>query len=77
MATEQKLLTRLYIRPDSFLNMTGTVRWFAGCLLPLLLSRAEGGRRERVYYVGIIEDDWDYAPSGKNLINGKNYTEDE
>lgn len=39
---------------------------------------AEGRRsRERIYYVGIIEDTWDYAPSGKNLLNGKNITDDE
>ncbi|XP_037323341.2 ferroxidase HEPHL1 isoform X1 [Pungitius pungitius] len=45
---------------------------FVGSLLLLLSSSgAEGGRsRERVYYVGIIEDYWDYAPSGKNLLNG-------
>uniref|UniRef100_A0A3B4GZ41 Hephaestin-like 1b n=1 Tax=Pundamilia nyererei TaxID=303518 RepID=A0A3B4GZ41_9CICH len=33
--------------------------------------------RERVYYVGIIEDLWDYAPSGKNLLNGKDIEDDE
>lgn len=39
---------------------------------------AQGKRsRERVYYVGIIEDTWDYAPSGKNLLNGKNIADDE
>uniref|UniRef100_A0A669BJI4 ferroxidase n=1 Tax=Oreochromis niloticus TaxID=8128 RepID=A0A669BJI4_ORENI len=33
--------------------------------------------QERVYYVGIIEDLWDYAPSGKNLLNGKAIEDDE
>ncbi|XP_020495499.2 ferroxidase HEPHL1 [Labrus bergylta] len=51
---------------------------FASCLLFLLSSGAEGKRsRERVYYVGIIEDSWDYAPSGKNLLNGKDVENDE
>ncbi|XP_068187172.1 ferroxidase HEPHL1-like [Antennarius striatus] len=41
-------------------------------------SGAEGRRsREIVYYVGIIEDLWDYAPSGKNLLNGKRIEDDE
>ncbi|XP_019108749.1 hephaestin-like protein 1 isoform X2 [Larimichthys crocea] len=51
---------------------------FASCLLLLLCNGAEGQRgRERVYYVGIIEDLWDYAPSGKNLLNGKDIENDE
>ncbi|KAM4726146.1 ferroxidase HEPHL1 isoform 2-T2 [Anableps anableps] len=33
--------------------------------------------RERVYYVGINEDDWNYAPSGKNLLNDVNIEDDE
>uniref|UniRef100_A0A3Q2PTM2 ferroxidase n=1 Tax=Fundulus heteroclitus TaxID=8078 RepID=A0A3Q2PTM2_FUNHE len=38
----------------------------------------EGKRRhERVYYVGIIEEDWSYAPSGKNLLNGQAIGDDE
>ncbi|XP_070772856.1 ferroxidase HEPHL1 [Enoplosus armatus] len=51
---------------------------FASCLLFLLSPGAEGQRgRERVYYVGIIEDSWNYAPSGKNLLNGKDVENDE
>ncbi|XP_030009984.1 hephaestin-like protein 1 isoform X3 [Sphaeramia orbicularis] len=58
--------------------MAGTVRILGGCLLFLLFSGAEGQRsRERVYYVGIVEDLWDYAPSGKNLLNGKDIQNDE
>ncbi|KAM4619806.1 ferroxidase HEPHL1 isoform 2-T2 [Polymixia lowei] len=56
--------------------MAGTLRLFASLLL-LLPSHAEVARRERVYYVGIVEDVWDYAPSGKNLINGKEVKDDE
>lgn len=46
--------------------------------LLLRASGAEGRRgRERVYYVGIVEDSWNYAPSGKNLLNGKDVGDDE
>ncbi|XP_062983231.1 ferroxidase HEPHL1 [Elgaria multicarinata webbii] len=31
----------------------------------------------RTYYIGIVEENWDYAPTGKNLITGQNLTEDE
>ncbi|XP_017273415.1 ferroxidase HEPHL1 [Kryptolebias marmoratus] len=55
-----------------------------GCLLLVLLvlpccgGGAAGKRsKERVYYVGIVEDLWDYAPSGKNLLNGKAIEEDD
>ncbi|XP_029924399.1 hephaestin-like protein 1 [Myripristis murdjan] len=54
--------------------MDGTLALLASFLF-LLSPCAEG--RERVYYVGIIEDLWDYAPSGKNLLNGKAVTDDE
>ncbi|XP_044077458.1 ferroxidase HEPHL1 [Siniperca chuatsi] len=58
--------------------MARTLVLFASCLLFLLSSGAEGTRsRERVYYVGIIEDWWDYAPSGKNLLNGEDVENDE
>lgn len=38
---------------------------------------AQGRSRERVYYVGIIEANWDYAPSGKNLLDGRAIVDDE
>uniref|UniRef100_UPI0037E8636B ferroxidase HEPHL1 isoform X2 n=1 Tax=Semicossyphus pulcher TaxID=241346 RepID=UPI0037E8636B len=58
--------------------MARTLGLFVSCLLFLLYSGAEGKRsREKVYYVGIIEDPWDYAPSGKNLLNGRNVANDE
>ncbi|CAJ1063928.1 ferroxidase HEPHL1 isoform X1 [Xyrichtys novacula] len=57
--------------------MARTSGLFVSCLF-LLSSAAEGKRsRERVYYVGIIEDAWDYAPSGKNLLNGQDVQDDE
>lgn len=58
--------------------MERTLWLLASCLLFLVSSGAEGKRsRERVYYVGIIEDTWDYAPSGKNLLNGNDVKDDE
>eukprot|EP00057_Strongylocentrotus_purpuratus_P010478 XP_011664952.1 PREDICTED: hephaestin-like protein 1 [Strongylocentrotus purpuratus] len=32
--------------------------------------------KERIYYVGIIERDWDYSPNKMNEITGKNITAD-
>uniref|UniRef100_A0A087YJH5 ferroxidase n=1 Tax=Poecilia formosa TaxID=48698 RepID=A0A087YJH5_POEFO len=47
-------------------------------LLFILSFGAEGAySRERIYYIGIIEDDWSYAPSEKNLLNGQNIADDE
>ncbi|XP_059207832.1 ferroxidase HEPHL1 [Centropristis striata] len=58
--------------------MARTLGLFVSCLLFILSSGAEGKRsRERVYYVGIIEDSWNYAPSGKNLLNGQDVENDE
>ncbi|KAM9348630.1 ferroxidase HEPHL1 [Symphorus nematophorus] len=58
--------------------MARTLGLFASCLLFLLGSGAEGRRgRDRVYYVGIVEDSWDYAPSGKNLQTGEDIGNDE
>ncbi|XP_076024217.1 ferroxidase HEPHL1 isoform X2 [Genypterus blacodes] len=55
-----------------------TAMLLAACSLVLLAAGAEGQRnRERVYYVGIVEEQWDYAPSGTNLLNGKDIAEDE
>ncbi|KAM4796126.1 ferroxidase HEPHL1 [Rhinophrynus dorsalis] len=31
----------------------------------------------RTYYIGIVEETWDYAPTGINLITGLNVTEDK
>ncbi|XP_042316140.1 ferroxidase HEPHL1 isoform X2 [Sceloporus undulatus] len=52
----------------------------APCLLPcaiilwhLLAARAS----VRIYYIGIVEENWDYAPSEKNLITGQNLLQDE
>ncbi|CAN9501344.1 unnamed protein product [Ophioblennius macclurei] len=61
-----------------------TLGQFAACLfclicLLILLSSASGATRsrERVYFVGIREESWNYAPSGKNLLNGKAIEDDE
>lgn len=58
--------------------MAETVRVLWTFLLFLFVHAAAGQRsRERVYYVGIVEDWWDYAPSGKNLLNGQDIDNDE
>lgn len=54
--------------------MDRTLPLLATCLL-LLLPCTEG--KERVYYVGIIEDAWNYSPSGKNLLSGQLIEKDE
>ncbi|XP_030056055.1 ferroxidase HEPHL1 isoform X1 [Microcaecilia unicolor] len=51
-----------------------------GCASALLLSALLFQAAEaatRIYYLGIVEEEWDYAPSGKNLVTGQNLTEDE
>ncbi|XP_003978693.3 LOW QUALITY PROTEIN: hephaestin-like protein 1 [Takifugu rubripes] len=58
--------------------MERSLRLLASCLLCVLCSGAGETRgRERVYYIGIIEGTWNYAPSGKNLLNGKDIANDE
>lgn len=59
--------------------MFGFRTLFPALLLLLLagLPVGEGRGRERVYYVGIQEINWDYAPTGRNLINGKQIADDE
>ncbi|MEQ2159059.1 hypothetical protein GOODEAATRI_018596, partial [Goodea atripinnis] len=46
-------------------------------LFVLSCCAEETHSREIVYYVGIIEDQWTYAPSGKNLLNGQAIEDDE
>ncbi|MEQ2302367.1 hephaestin-like 1 [Ameca splendens] len=46
-------------------------------LFVLSCGAEETHSREIVYYVGIIEDQWTYAPSGKNLLNGQAIEDDE
>lgn len=58
--------------------MDGILAPLASCLLSvLLLAPGTELKRDRVYYVGIVEDLWDYAPSGKNLLNGRDVETDE
>lgn len=58
--------------------MDGTFMLLASCLLLVVFPGAEGtSSRQRVYYIGIVEDNWDYAPSGKNLLNGKDIADDK
>nr|XP_020835450.1 ceruloplasmin-like [Phascolarctos cinereus] len=42
----------------------------------LIFANSPGWARERHYYIGIREGTWNYAPTGKNIINGKLISED-
>ncbi|CAL1573460.1 unnamed protein product [Knipowitschia caucasica] len=58
--------------------MAQTELALSACLLFQLVWAVAGqSGRQRVYYVGIVEDYWDYAPSGKNLLNGQDIRGDE
>jgi manganese oxidase len=45
-----------------------------GLLGVSIFSPAKAGQI-RTYYIGVIKTDWNYAPSGKNLITGKALTQ--
>uniref|UniRef100_A0A8D2KXR2 Uncharacterized protein n=1 Tax=Varanus komodoensis TaxID=61221 RepID=A0A8D2KXR2_VARKO len=45
----------------------------AGVILWRLLSAQAA---TRTYFIGIREENWDYAPTGKNLITGQDLAED-
>lgn len=32
---------------------------------------------KRTYYIAIREEDWDYSPTGRNLINNRSIEQDE
>ncbi|XP_049599397.1 ferroxidase HEPHL1 isoform X1 [Syngnathus scovelli] len=58
--------------------MERTLKALCGCLLFIFCLAEDSTRgRERVYYVAVIEDLWDYAPSGKNLLNNVDVADDE
>ncbi|KAI4893109.1 hypothetical protein NFI96_020634, partial [Prochilodus magdalenae] len=50
---------------------------FCFSLTALALCFTVGECVTRTYYIGIREEDWNYAPLGKNVVNGKAVTEDE
>ncbi|XP_068136842.1 ceruloplasmin [Hyperolius riggenbachi] len=52
------------------------MKLLAICLLCLLYVLCVVGK-EREYFIGVREMNWDYAPSGKNIISGKSIEEDE
>ncbi|XP_077197573.1 ferroxidase HEPHL1 isoform X2 [Paroedura picta] len=43
----------------------------------LVCFLAVGEAAERLYYLGIVEEFWDYAPTGKNLVSGRNLSAEE
>ncbi|CAK6441526.1 unnamed protein product [Pipistrellus nathusii] len=49
-------------------------------LLPptfLVIISSLGWAKDRHYYIAINETTWNYAPTGKNMLNGKPFSEDE
>ncbi|XP_008071154.1 ceruloplasmin-like [Carlito syrichta] len=43
----------------------------------LFFISSPGWAKDRHYYIGIQETLWNYAPSGKNMLNGKPFSEDQ
>ncbi|XP_043851762.1 ceruloplasmin-like [Dromiciops gliroides] len=43
----------------------------------LIFANSPTWAKERHYYVGIIEGTWNYAPTGRNIVNGKRISEDK
>ncbi|XP_036602582.1 ferroxidase HEPHL1 isoform X1 [Trichosurus vulpecula] len=50
-----------------------------GCILFLTFLHLSGlvEAVTRTYYIGIVEELWDYVPQGKNVITGKSFSEDK
>ena len=40
-------------------------------------SQTLQSRKTRTYYVAAVEEEWDYAPDGKNNLKGTNIDKDE
>ncbi|XP_056419522.1 ceruloplasmin-like [Hyla sarda] len=51
------------------------MKFLGACLLCLWYTGNVLGKN-RKYYIGIKEINWDYAPSGKNIISGKSIADD-
>ena len=68
-----------YIRFSRRLSDCSTMKEKAFCfsLTALTLCFALGECVTRTYYIGIREENWNYAPLGKNVVSGKGVTEDE
>jgi hypothetical protein len=51
----------------------------AGCILFLTFLGLSGlaGAVTRTYYIGIVEEYWNYVPQGKDVITGKSFAEDK
>ncbi|XP_062054294.1 ferroxidase HEPHL1 [Lepus europaeus] len=50
----------------------------AGCiLLTFLCLSGLVGAVTRTYYIGIVEEYWNYVPQGKDVITGKSFSEDK
>ncbi|XP_073936836.1 ferroxidase HEPHL1 isoform X2 [Castor canadensis] len=51
----------------------------AGCIFFLTFLGLSGlaGAVTRTYYIGIVEEYWNYVPQGKDVITGKSFAEDK
>uniref|UniRef100_A0A5F9CLT1 ferroxidase n=1 Tax=Oryctolagus cuniculus TaxID=9986 RepID=A0A5F9CLT1_RABIT len=50
----------------------------AGCILLTFLGLSGlVGAVTRTYYIGIVEEYWNYVPQGKDVITGKSFSEDK
>ncbi|XP_038599910.1 ceruloplasmin-like [Tachyglossus aculeatus] len=43
----------------------------------ICFTTSPGWATDRHYYIGIVETPWNYAPTGKNIVNAKSIPEDE
>lgn len=43
----------------------------------LVFISPPGWAKDRHYYIGIKETTWNYAPTGKNMLNRKPFSEDQ
>uniref|UniRef100_A0A8D0QUF6 Plastocyanin-like domain-containing protein n=1 Tax=Sus scrofa TaxID=9823 RepID=A0A8D0QUF6_PIG len=52
--------------------------WGAACILLTFLGLSGlVGAVTRTYYLGIVEEYWNYVPQGKNIITGRSFSEDK
>ncbi|XP_039194071.1 ferroxidase HEPHL1, partial [Crotalus tigris] len=54
-----------------------TCMWRAAAHLPFTALLPPVQTTTRIYYIGAVEEYWDYAPTGKNQITGQKLTEDK
>lgn len=67
-----------YLKPAELHTPMPSTKQFARILICIIFWLVVlGEAATRTYYIGILEEYWDYAPTGKDLITGKNLTEEK